>query len=123
MRAKIAVMRYFSSEVNTLYSQVGNVLMNKISAGGGFEEIASVYGKTIDVEKVKSAAGAVIQNNFTPVEELTQDERQILTTRLNIYNSTTTSNSEMKAQGQAILSNLLQNSIASSSQIMAFALR
>ncbi len=122
-RAKIAVMRYFNTEVNNLFSQVGNVLMNKINAKEGFEEIAGIYGKEINVEKVKAAANGLLQKNTTPFADLTQDERTIVATRMNLYQSTTSTNAEIKAQGQDLLSNLLQNSIASSSQVMAFKLK
>lgn len=122
-RAKIAVMRYFGNEVNTIFAQVGNVFMNKIVAKEGFQEIASIYGKEINLEKVVAAANAALNQKATPFEELTQDERVVANTWIHLYSSLTNTNPEIKAQGQGILSNLLQNSIAGSSQVMAFKLK
>jgi hypothetical protein len=94
-------------------------------AGQGFEEIASIYGLEIDVQKVANVALQVMQSNFSKlngVEELSQAERTVLIQYLNLYKSFSNSNTQVQSQGQQMLQNILMTSIGSSSQVMLFEL-
>ncbi|MDR3168569.1 MAG: hypothetical protein LBU27_02155 [Candidatus Peribacteria bacterium] len=118
-------IRYFSEEVNTLFNQIANVFLQRIMAGQGFEEIASIYGLEIDVQKVANVALQVMQSNFSKlngVEELSQAERTVLIQYLNLYKSFSNSNTQVQSQGQQMLQNILMTSIGSSSQVMLFEL-
>ncbi|GHW02800.1 hypothetical protein AGMMS50249_5860 [candidate division SR1 bacterium] len=119
-RAKLSVMRYFSEDVNTLFSQMGNVFVSKISAGGGLAEIANMYGQEYRIDELKSAAAGLLSKDISGVKNLTQQERFVLVQWYNLYTLLKSSNSDQKSQGQSMLSNILSNGISGSSQIMAF---
>lgn len=124
-RAKIAVMRYFSDEVNTLFSQLWTLFINKITSVdlSAFEAIAGIYGLQIDASKVRTATQEVKQQKTDTFKTLTQSERQVAIQWLNLQSTLSSSNNETKAQWQSMLSQLLTNWISSSSQLMAFELK
>jgi hypothetical protein len=115
-------IRYFSEEANTLFNQIANVFFQRVMAGEGFEEIASVYGLEIDVQKVANAALQVIQKNIDGVAELSQAERTVLVQYLNLYHSFSNGTTQAQSQGQQMLQNILMTSIGNSSQVMLFEL-
>jgi len=118
LRAKLMGIRYFSEEVNTLFSQIGNLFLQRVMAGQGIEEIASILGLEVDIQKIVAAVPGVLQGNASAVTELSQAERTVLIQYLNLYQSFVNNN----PQGTELLQNLLMNSIGSSSQVMAFEL-
>ncbi|MDR2541769.1 MAG: hypothetical protein LBD11_08800 [Candidatus Peribacteria bacterium] len=121
-RAKLIGIRYFPEESNTLFNQIANVFLQRIMAGVGFEEIASVYGLEIDTQKVARVAVQVSQKNTEGIAELTQNERTVLIQYLNLFQAFSSSNTQIQNQGQQMLQNILMTSVTNSSQVMLFEL-
>jgi hypothetical protein len=120
LRAKLIGIRYFPEEASTLFSQIWNLFVQRILAGKGVEEIASIFGAEVDTAKIYAVIPAVLQRDVTGVGDLTQIERTILLQYANLYLSF--ADTKNTAQASELLQNLLMNSIWSSSQVMAFEL-
>jgi hypothetical protein len=118
LRAKLMGIRYFSEEVNMLFSQIWNLFVQRIMQGDGIQDIASMLGLEVNETNIRSALSSIFQWTFKSVESLSQDERMVLIQYYNIFKSF----SENNTMGEEIVQNLLLNSVTSSSQVMLFGL-
>jgi hypothetical protein len=123
IRAKLCVARFFP-DANQLLWFVWNQFINRISDGKALWDIADVYGKDIDENKVSGIASewlawwvdqATIQTKIT---WLSQDERFILSQYLWLVNIAKTQPQQM----QEVANSILSQSIGWSSQLIVFEL-
>lgn len=119
LRAKLMGIRYFSEEVNTLFSQIWNLFVQRIMQGDGIQDIASMLGLEVNEKNIRSALSSISQWTSMGIESLSQDERMVLIQYYNIFQSFSTNNSDM---GWQIVQSLLLNSVTGSSQVMLFEL-
>ena len=94
IRAKMAVLQYFSNE-NSIFSAINNIFSSRIinDTKSWIEDIANIYGLEINSENVANIASKHISWWFTPrewwddkdLDWLNQDERTILINYLDIY--------------------------------------
>jgi hypothetical protein len=119
LRAKISVARFFPNEPQ-LINFVGNVFTQRLMTEQGLEDIADILGRKIDTNKTLNVAIQVVnnqsmnQNLQDNIAILSQDERMVLAQFLTMYNTLRVDPN----QYQQMINSLLQQSLASSSQII-----
>ena len=127
IRAQMSSARYMDN-ANELINYIAQILWDRLKNWQAIWDIADIYGKVINEEKVKNAVDVYksYRNTQGPfvqiVETLTQDERTILYYYLNIYLSILQDN-ENHDNYNSIVNNLLSQSIAGWSQLMVFELK
>lgn len=102
LRAKLSVARFFD-DAQTLINGIGDIFTSRIQDGKIIGDIADVYGKIVDENKIMTTAQAVINQQTPDIASLSQDERLILMQYLgiiNLYNSNA-------QQYQEFLSNIM----------------
>ena len=119
-RAKLAVARYFPDSANYI-NFIGNVFVQRIMDGKALWDIADVYGKIIDEQKVQWAANTLLQSGQVTQQllqnvsqNLTQDERLILANYIWIYKMA----QWWADKAQEAVKNILSQSLWWSSQII-----
>lgn len=123
MRAKLAIARFFP-DAQDLVNFIAETFTNRINDGQVIGDIADVYGKIIDENKVLTTAQTILAQQQdteklkTMVETLTQDERLIMMQYLGLLNLVK-SNSP---QYQDFLNNIIGQSLGGGSQLMVFEL-
>ena len=87
-RWKMAVLQYFD-DANSLFSAIGGIFLSRImnDTKWWIEDIANIYWLEIDSEKVAWVASDYIKwkAGEWPAKDLTQDERTVLITYVNLY--------------------------------------
>ena len=123
LRAKLAIARFFSDSQD-LVTFIGETFTKRVADGQAIGDIADVYGKTVDedkllitAQKVLSSQGASQELSAT-IEGLSQDERLILMQYLGVVNLLK-SNSP---QYQEFLNSLIGQSLGGWSQLIVFEL-
>jgi hypothetical protein len=107
---------------NELINYIAQILWQRLLNWQAIWDIADIYGKIIDEEKVLNAVNVWLQSpNSLPqiVSTLNQDERYILYNYLNMYIWIQQSNDTYNS----VINNLLSSSIAGWSQLMVFELK
>lgn len=123
LRSKLAIARFFSDS-QELLNFIGEVFTQRVGDGQAIGDIADVYGKIIDERKVLDAANIIVAKQQTSeemqqvVEQLTQDERMILTQYLGLYNLLNANN----PQYSEFLNSIISQSLGGGSQLIVFEL-
>ena len=121
-RWKMAVLQYFD-DANSLFSSVAWIFLSRIvnDAKSWIEDIANIYWMEIDSNKVANAAYSYInwQASEWFAKDLTQDEKMILITYINIY---AWYQQSWESWVSSTIQNLLLNSVTWGSQIIALEL-
>ena len=124
LRAKLSIPRFFP-ESQQLVTFIADTFTQRLANGLAIGDIAEVYGKTIDENKVLQVAATLLSQSQpdptqlqTQIQTLTQDERMILTQYVGLINLYKAQNT----QYQDYLNNLLQQSLGGGSQVMIFEL-
>ncbi len=121
LRAQMASARYMDN-ANELINYIAQILWNRLLNGQAIWDIADIYWKVINEEKVFNAVNVWLQSKWAVsqiVETLNQDERFILYNYLSMYMSI---QQDTNAYSE-IVNNLLSSSIAGWSQLMVFELK
>ena len=117
-RSKMAVLQYFD-DANALFSSVINIFLTRVMNDPKLwlEDIANIYWAEIDSNKLATIAYKYINWWLEEwfAKDLTQSERSVLISYLNIYSAT-------KKWDTSQVQNLLLNSITGGSQIIALQL-
>jgi hypothetical protein len=123
-RAKLAVARYFQ-DANTYINAIANIFAKRIETGKAIGDIADVYGKGIDEQKVANVAQQLLESGQvtaqmleTMTSNLSQDERTILLQYINLFQLYKSGNSQL----QNAINNILGQSLGGSSQIIVLEL-
>jgi len=122
LRAQLAAAR-FMTNANELVNVVGQIFSSRVNNWMAIWDIADVYGKQIEENKVTNTVNVFLSNPESApamVESLTQDERFVLVQYLNLYQSLQQNNTQ---QYQEILNSIMMTSLAGSSQLIIFELR
>ncbi len=123
LRAKLAIARFFSDSQD-LITFIGETFTNRVADGQAIGDIADVYGKIVDEDKILITAQKVLESQgasqelSATIEGLSQDERLILMQYLGVVNLLK-SNSP---QYQEFLNNLISQSLGWWSQLIVFEL-
>lgn len=118
-RARLATARFWWNQ-QQLIAVLTQIFTERVSNGLAISDIADVYGKIIDEEKlsllVKNATASWFPSIQTSIKDLTQDERFVLLNYLNIL----TSYNKQPAQFGSIASNIITQSLWGWSQLIVF---
>lgn len=119
-RSKMAVLQYFD-EANELFWIICNIFLNRImnDPQKWIEDIADIYGMEVDSWKVTSVAIDYLNWTFSDVADLSQNERNLLVTFLNIYSSYKQNN----PNASDMIQSLVMNSVTGWSQVIALELK
>ncbi|HCY21351.1 TPA: hypothetical protein DIC40_05925 [Patescibacteria group bacterium] len=108
-RAKLSVARYFQ-DANNYINFIANMFVERIPTGKAIGDIADVYGKIIDEEKVQTAANTLLQSGQVTTQllqqttqNLSQDERLILAQYLSLFNLKRSENAKLQEAVNGIL--------------------
>jgi hypothetical protein len=123
LRAKLAIARFFPNQ-QELLSFIADTFAKRLLNGEAVGDIADVYGKTVDETKILDVAVSLIkQTNMDQVQakiqNLTQDERMILTQYVGLVNLLSAKN----PQYQDYVQNLMSQSLGGGSQLVVFELK
>ena len=119
-RWKMAVLQYFD-DANSIFSSIAGIFLSRIvnDPKWWIEDIANIYWLEIDSDKVANVAIMYMNNKAWDVSDLTQDEKTVLITYLNLY-------TWYKQWGESAISSQVQNLLLSSvtwwSQVIALEL-
>ncbi|AHB41498.1 hypothetical protein P148_SR1C00001G0708 [candidate division SR1 bacterium RAAC1_SR1_1] len=123
-RAKLSVARYFQ-DANNYINFIANMFVERIPTGKAIGDIADVYGKIIDEEKVQTAANTLLQSGQVTTQllqqttqNLSQDERLILAQYLSLFNLKRSENAKL----QEAVNGILGQSLGGSSQVIVLEL-
>lgn len=123
LRAKLSIARFFP-DAQQLLTFIGETFANRVSDGKAIGDIADVYGKIIDEQKVLTIAQKILAQQNTPdeltknVELLSQDERLILTQYVGLVNLLKANN----PQFQQFVNSIIEQSLGGWSQLIVFEL-
>ena len=121
LRAKMAVIKFFYSE-NEILEKIFMLFQERILNGQWVSDIASMIGKDVDVQKLLPVIKALIEKWDTSwVKNLTQDEKYVVSQYAGIYRLMRTP--AQKEQAQNVLTQLFQNSVFGSSQVISLELK
>lgn len=124
LRAKMGVARFFP-DAQQVIGFIANTFVQRIGNGQGIWDVADVFGKTIDEQKVLDATQKVLATQGNPtqvqgiVDPLTQDERFVLAQYLGLYNLLR----QNSPQFQETVNQILWQSVSGSSQVIVFELQ
>ena len=120
-RGKMAVLQYFN-DADSIFWTIANIFINRImnDREKWIEDIANIYWMEVDTKKIASAADSYINwNHNWNIDNLSQNERAVLVNYLNIYMAYSQWQTE---NWQAMIQNLLINSVSWWSQVIALEL-
>ena len=121
-RSKMAVLQYFD-DANSLFSSVAGIFLSRImnDTKWWIEDISNIYWMEIDSDKVANVAYAYLswQAGEWFAKDLSQEERTVLITYLNLY---LWYQESWESWISSMLQNLLLNSVTWGSQIIALEL-
>lgn len=122
VRAKMAVLQYFW-DANYIFERILNMFMTRIvyDMQWWIEDIANIYGFTVDSGKIMNVAGKYInwQSISWEIESLTNEERMVLVNFINVYLAYKKWDSD---SAYAMAQNLLVSSVSGWSQVIALEL-
>jgi hypothetical protein len=120
-RGKMAVLQYFN-DADSIFWTIANIFINRIinDREKWIEDIANIYWMEVDTKKIASAADSYINwNHNWNIDNLSQNERAVLVNYLNVYMAYSQWQTE---NWQAMIQNLLINSVSWWSQVIALEL-
>ena len=121
-RSKMAVLQYFD-DANSIFGSIAWIFLSRVmnDTQSSIEDIANIYWAEIDSDKVAKAAVKYIswQASEGFVKDLSQDERTVLITYINLYMWYQQS---WESWISSMVQNLLINSVTGWSQIIALEL-
>ncbi len=123
LRAKLAIARFFP-DAQELLNFIAETFSSRIGNGLVIGDIADVYGKIVDENKIFMAAQSVVSQQWASeqlsatIEKLSQDERLILMQYLGLVNLAKTNS----PQYQEFLNSILGQSLWGGSQLIVFEL-
>ncbi len=121
LRAKMAVIKFFYSESDVL-EKMFMLFQERILNGQWVSDIANMIGKDVDEQKLLPIIKKLIEKGDTSwVKNLTQDEKYVVTQYAGIYRLMRTP--AQKEQAQNALTQLFQNSVFGSSQVIGLKLK
>ena len=121
LRAKMAVIKFFYTEQETL-EKMFMLFQERILNWQWVSDIASMIGKDVDAQKLLPIIKKLIENGDTSwVKNLTQDEKYVVSQYAGIFRLMKTP--AQKEQAQNVLTQLFQNSIFGSSQVIGLKLK
>ena len=120
LRAKMAVIKFFYTEQSTLESMF-ELFQERVLNWRGVGDVASVLGKKVDESKLLPIVQDVLNWKSSWIKNLSQDERYVVAQYAGIYRLLTTAwNAE---QAQSVITQLFQNSLFGSSQVIGLQLK
>ena len=119
LRSKMAVAKFFHTDLELLNS-IFQIFQQRISNGKGISDLANILGKQLSEEKLLNAVQTLLAGKAPQLNEFSQDERLVLSQYLGLYRLMTSGQAQ---QAQNTLTQLFQNSIAGSSQVITLELR
>jgi len=121
LRAKMAVIKFFYTEQSTL-EKIFEIFQERILNGKWLWDIANIMGKNINENKLYPVIEQLITKWDTSwVKNLTQDEKYVVSQYAGLYRLMTTP--AQRDQAQSTLTQLFQNSIFGSSQVIGLKLK
>jgi len=123
LRAKLSIARFFS-DAQELLNFIAEIFTQRVANGEAIGDIADIYGKVVDVEKIFQTANTVLAQQLEVegmqqvVEGLSQDERMILMQYLGMYKLLSANN----PQYSEYLNNIIGQSLGGGSQLIVFEL-
>lgn len=121
LRAKMAVIKFFYTEQETLET-IFEIFQERILNGKWVSDIANMMGKKVNENKLYPVIEQLITKWDTSwVKNLTQDEKYVVSQYAGLYRLMTTP--AQRDQAQSTLTQLFQNSIFGSSQVIGLKLK
>jgi hypothetical protein len=121
LRAKMAVIKYFYTEQDVLVKMF-EIFQERIMNWKWVSDIASIIGKDVDVNKLFPVLDDLLTKwNTSSVKKLSQDERYVVSQYAGLYRLMSTP--AQKEQAQNALTQLFQNSVFGSSQVIGIKLK
>ena len=120
IRAKMAVARFFSEDQD-LISKIYALFGQRLPTQKGLWDLANTLQKQVDEEKLYQIFLQMAGGQLTNASSLTQDERIVVSQYYGLIKML--SDKTTVEQGQNVLFNLFQKSLAGSSQIISLELR
>ena len=121
LRAKLAVIKFFYSE-QELLEKLFILFQERILNWQWVSDIASMIGKDVDSEKLLPIIKKLIEKqDMSWVKNLTQDEKYVVSQYAGLYRLMKTP--AQREQAQNILTQLFQNSVFGSSQVIGLKLK
>lgn len=124
-RAQMGAFRFFPELANYYQIFIQHVLFQRVSTGSAVQDIAGIRGMTIRTEVLQPLIQKFVSRQVGLhdiayfEEELTDEEKQVLYTYLQIISTFQSGDTQ---QAQQIIQTLLQQSIGGSSQLVTFEL-
>lgn len=109
LRAKLATLRFWPT-ANQMFARLPAIFTQRMINMKAVEDLATIFGKDVDIAKIQSVSKVVLANNKAAPEllkDLSQDDRSILVQYLTLYNLLKTNNQ----QYQQYVSNIMQQSV------------
>lgn len=120
-RAKMALTRFFPDQYGNYAELTARIFMSRLQNGQAISDMADVFGKTIDIQKVTSYLERIEGYNDAleqdMIKNLTSDELFVLMQYMQIRQSMIAGNQQGVMQ---FLQQIIQSSMGSSSQLMIF---
>ena len=122
LRAKLSIARFFP-DAQQLLTFIATTFTQRITNGKALGDIADIYGKTIQEDKLLAIAQQLQaqkdpEQSKAAIQALSQDERLILVQYLGLVQLQTAQNPQL----QEYTNSLLQQSLGGGSQLIVFAL-
>lgn len=119
LRARLATVRFWGNQ-QQMIQVLEQIFTERVANGEAMMDIADVYGKVADEQKLKALLNKAKTNGFpTIVEEvkkLSQDEKFVM---LNYLNVLTTYNQQPQ-QFASVANSIVSQSLGGGSQIIVF---
>lgn len=118
LRAKLATLRFWP-EANEFFNGTVNIFTQRLINGTAIQDVADIFGKEIRLDVIQPLIMSVLsKQQLTPdsFKDITEDEKAVIVQYISIYNLLKSNT----AQYQQVASNLIQQSILGSSQLMVF---
>ena len=119
LRAKIAVAKFFTND-QELLMKLFTLFQTRLMSDQGLWDIANIFGKQVDEKRLNQLLKEVASGKQPNITNLSQDERLVLAQYYGILKLLTTP--QAKEQAESVLTQLFQNSLFGSSQIISFEL-
>jgi len=120
LRSKMAVMKFFYTEQETLETMF-ELFQERILNGKGIWDMASILWKSVDEKKLLPIVQDVLNGDASSIKNLSQDEKYVVAQYAWVYRLLTTSGKTNDAS--SVLSQLFQNSLFGSSQVIGLELK
>lgn len=119
LRSKIAVAKFFTND-QELLMKLFTLFQTRLASENGLWDIADILGKQVDEQKLNQLLRKVAEGQQPNITELSQDERLVLAQYYGLIKLM--ASPQAKQQAEWVLTQLFQNSLFWSSQIISFEL-